>query len=65
VLNKTGQATMRGSLLSVNMITGKAQLTAMPVAGSANQAAASGLPGGRVQGVFTPKSTANGAAGSN
>jgi lipopolysaccharide export system protein LptA len=60
VLNKTGQATMRGSLLSVNMVTGKAQLTARPVAGTANQAAAPGLPGGRVQGVFTPKSATSG-----
>jgi lipopolysaccharide export system protein LptA len=55
VLNKTGQATMRGSLLSVNMLTGKAQLTAQPVVGGGDQAAAPGLPGGRVQGVFTPK----------
>jgi lipopolysaccharide export system protein LptA len=55
VLNKAGQATMRGSLLSVNMVTGKAQLTAQPVVGNANQAAAPGLPDGRVQGVFTPK----------
>jgi lipopolysaccharide export system protein LptA len=61
VLNKAGQATMRGSLLVVNMITGKAQLTARPVGATANQAAAPGLPGGRVQGVFTPKS-ANGGA---
>jgi lipopolysaccharide export system protein LptA len=60
VLNKTGQATMRGSLLTVNMVTGKAQLTAKPVAGTANQAAAPGLPGGRVQGVFTPKSAGSG-----
>jgi lipopolysaccharide export system protein LptA len=65
VLNKTGQATMHGSLLSVNMVTGKAQLTATPVLGTANQAAAPGLPGGRVQGVFTPKSAANSAAGGN
>jgi len=65
VLNKTGQATMRGSLLSVNMITGKAQLTAKPVAGTANQAAAQGLPGGRVQGVFTPKSTGDGGSAGN
>jgi lipopolysaccharide export system protein LptA len=55
VLNKAGQATMRGSLLTVNMVSGKAQLTAQPVAGTANQAAAPGLPGGRVQGVFNPK----------
>jgi lipopolysaccharide export system protein LptA len=55
ILNKAGQATMRGSLLAVNMITGKAQLTAQPVAGNANQVAAPGLPGGRVQGVFMPK----------
>ena len=60
ILNKTGQATMRGSLLTVNMVTGKAQLTAQPVAGTANQAAAPGLPGGRVQGVFTPKSAGSG-----
>ena len=33
ILNKAGQATMRGSLLTVNMITGKAQLTAKAVAG--------------------------------
>ena len=54
VLNKTGQATMRGSLLTVNMVTGVAHLTAQPVAGTANQVAAPGLPNGRVQGVFTP-----------
>jgi lipopolysaccharide export system protein LptA len=60
VLNKPGQATMRGSLLAVNMITGKAQLTAKAVAGTADQAAAPGLPGGRVQGVFTPKPAAGG-----
>jgi lipopolysaccharide export system protein LptA len=57
VLNKAGQATMRGSLLTVNMQSGKAQLTAQPVAGTANQAAAPGLPGGRVQGVFNPKTS--------
>ena len=56
VLTKPGQATMRGSLLTVNMVTGKADLGAGPVAGNANQAAAPGLPGGRVQGVFIPKS---------
>jgi lipopolysaccharide export system protein LptA len=64
ILNKAGQATMRGSLLTVNMVTGKAQLTAKAVAGTAGQAAAPGLPGGRVQGIFTPKSvgaTDNGA----
>jgi lipopolysaccharide export system protein LptA len=56
---------MRGSLLTVNMVTGKAQLTAKPVAGTANQAAAPGLPGGRVQGIFTPKSAGAGGSGSN
>jgi lipopolysaccharide export system protein LptA len=56
VLNKPGQATMKGSLLTVNMVTGQAQLGAAAVAGTANTAPAAGLPGGRVQGVFTPKS---------
>jgi lipopolysaccharide export system protein LptA len=56
VLNKPGQMTMKGSLLTVNMVTGQAQLGAAPVAGTANTAPAPGLPGGRVQGVFIPKS---------
>jgi lipopolysaccharide export system protein LptA len=56
VLHKQGQLTMQGSLLTVNMITGKATLGAAPVAGTANQAAAPGTPGGRVTGVITPKS---------
>ena len=57
VLNKPGQATMKGSLLTVNMVTGQAQLGAAPVAGTANTAPARGMPGGRVQGVFIPKSS--------
>ena len=56
VLHKQGQATMQGSLLTVNMITGKATLGAAPVAATANQAAAPGAPGGRVTGVIIPKS---------
>jgi lipopolysaccharide export system protein LptA len=52
VLNKPGQATLRGSLLTVNMVTGKAGLT--------NPASTPGLPSGRVQGVFTPKSATGG-----
>jgi lipopolysaccharide export system protein LptA len=56
VLNKPGQATMKGSLLTVNMVTGQAQLGAAPVAGTATTAPAQGMPGGRVQGVFIPKS---------
>jgi lipopolysaccharide export system protein LptA len=57
VLNKPGQMTMTGSLLTVNMVTGLAQLGAAPVAGSATTAPAAGTPSGRVQGVFTPKSS--------
>ncbi len=56
VLHKQGQVTMQGSLLTVNMVTGKATLGAAPVAATANQAAAPGAPGGRVTGVITPKS---------
>jgi lipopolysaccharide transport protein LptA len=56
VLHKQGQVTMSGSLLTVNMVTGKATLGAAPVAATANQAAAPGAPGGRVTGVITPKS---------
>jgi lipopolysaccharide export system protein LptA len=56
VLHKQGQVTMQGSLLTVNMVTGKASVVATPVAGTANQAAAPGAPGGRVTGVITPKS---------
>jgi lipopolysaccharide export system protein LptA len=56
VLHKQGQVTMQGSLLTLNMITGKATLGATPVAGTANQAPAPGVPGGRVTGVITPKS---------
>jgi lipopolysaccharide export system protein LptA len=56
VLHKQGQVTMSGSLLTVNMVTGIANLGAAPVAGTANQAAAPGAPGGRVTGVITPKS---------
>jgi lipopolysaccharide export system protein LptA len=56
VLHKQGQATMSGSLLTVNMVTGIASLGAGPVAATANQAAAAGAPGGRVTGVITPKS---------
>jgi lipopolysaccharide export system protein LptA len=55
VLHKQGQATMAGSLLTVNMVTGIANLGAAPVPGNANQAAAPGAPGGRVTGVITPK----------
>ena len=56
VLHKQGQVTMSGSLLTVNMVTGKASVIATPVAGTANQTAAPGAPGGRVTGVITPKS---------
>lgn len=56
VLHKQGQATMSGSLLTVNMVTGVANLGAAPVAGTANTAAAPGVPGGRVTGIITPKS---------
>jgi lipopolysaccharide export system protein LptA len=56
VLNKPGQATMRGSLLTVNMVTGIATVGARAVGATPDQAAAPGLPGGRVQGVFIPKS---------
>jgi lipopolysaccharide export system protein LptA len=56
VLHKQGQVTMQGSLLTVNMVTGKATLGATPVAATANQAAAPGVPGGRVTGIITPKS---------
>jgi lipopolysaccharide export system protein LptA len=56
VLNKPGQMTMTGSLLTVNMVTGKAELGGGAVAGTTNQAAAPAAPGGRVRGVFTPKS---------
>jgi lipopolysaccharide export system protein LptA len=56
VLHKQGQVTMAGSLLTVNMVTGIANLGAAPVAADANQAAAPGAPGGRVTGVITPKS---------
>ena len=55
VLHKQGQVTMQGSLLTVNMVTGIANLGATPVAGTANQVAAPGVPGGRVTGVITPK----------
>jgi lipopolysaccharide export system protein LptA len=56
VLHKQGQATMSGSLLTVNMVTGIASLGAGPVAATANQAAAPAAPGGRVTRVITPKS---------
>jgi lipopolysaccharide export system protein LptA len=56
VLHKQGQATMSGSLLTVNMVTGIANLGAAPVAATPDQAAAPGAPGGRVTGVITPKS---------
>jgi lipopolysaccharide export system protein LptA len=56
VLHKQGQVTMQGSLLTVNMVTGIANLGAAPVAANANQAAAPGVPGGRVTGIITPKS---------
>ncbi|MBV9550339.1 MAG: LPS export ABC transporter periplasmic protein LptC [Alphaproteobacteria bacterium] len=56
VLHKQGQVTMQGSLLTVNMVTGKATLGAGAVAATANQAAAPAAPGGRVTGVITPKS---------
>jgi lipopolysaccharide export system protein LptA len=39
---------MRGTQMTVNLATGQASLGARPVSG------AQGLPGGRVQGVFTP-----------
>jgi lipopolysaccharide export system protein LptA len=57
VLHKQGQATMQGSLLTVNMVTGVANLGATPVAGTANTVAAPGAPSGRVTGVITPKSS--------
>jgi lipopolysaccharide export system protein LptA len=56
VLHKQGQATMSGSLLTVNMVTGIANLGAAPVPATPDQAAAPGAPGGRVTGVITPKS---------
>jgi lipopolysaccharide export system protein LptA len=55
VLHKQGQVTMQGSLLTVNMVTGIANLDATPVTANANQAAAPGVPGGRVTGIITPK----------
>jgi lipopolysaccharide export system protein LptA len=48
VVLKRGKDVMRGSQLTVNMVTGQAVLGAKAVAGAA------GLPGGRVQGVFVP-----------
>jgi lipopolysaccharide export system protein LptA len=57
ILHKAGRATMSGSLLTVNLVTGQAQIVATPVAGTADQAAAPGMPGNRVQGVFTPPSS--------
>jgi lipopolysaccharide export system protein LptA len=60
VLHKQGQVTMQGSLLTVNMVTGIANLGAGPVARTANQAAAPGAPGGRVTGVIIPKSAQTG-----
>ena len=60
VLHKQGQVTMQGSLLTVNMVTGIANLGAAPVARTANQAAAPGAPGGRVTGVIIPKSAQTG-----
>jgi lipopolysaccharide export system protein LptA len=60
VLHKQGQATMSGSLLTVNMVTGIANLGAAPVAATANTAAAPGVPGGRVTGVIIPKSAQTG-----
>ncbi len=60
VLHKQGQVTMQGSLLTVNMVTGKASLGAAPVAATPNTAAAPGAPGGRVTGVIIPKSAQTG-----
>ncbi len=60
VLHKQGQATMSGSLLTVDMVTGKATLGAAPVAATANTAAAPGAPGDRVTGVIIPKAAQTG-----
>ena len=60
VLNKQGQATLRGSLLTVNMVTGIATIGARAVAATPDQAAAAGLPGGRVQSVIIPKAATTG-----
>jgi len=60
VLHKQGQVTSSGSLLTMNMVTGIAQLVATPVAATANQAAAAGVPGGRVHAIITPKSLPSG-----
>jgi lipopolysaccharide export system protein LptA len=58
VLHKQGQITSTGSLLTYNMVTGVAQVVATPVAATANQAAAAGMPGGRVHAVIIPKAAA-------
>ena len=55
VLHKQGQVTMQGSLLTVDMVSGKASLGAAPVAATANTAPAPAAPGGRVTGIITPK----------
>ena len=60
VLHKQGQMTMQGSLISLDMITGKATLGAAPVTATANQMAAPGAPGGRVTGVIIPKAAQTG-----
>lgn len=48
VVLKRAKDVMRGTQLTINLVTGKAVLGAKAVAG------APALPGGRVQGVFTP-----------
>jgi lipopolysaccharide export system protein LptA len=45
---------MRGTMLTVNLDTGKAILGAGKVPGSPNTPESGGATGGRVQGVFTP-----------
>ncbi len=49
---------MRGTMLTVNLDTGKATLGAGKVPGSPN-ATEGGAPGGRVQGIFTPPPSGN------
>jgi len=60
VVHKQGQVTMSGSLMTVNMVTGITEVVATPVAGTANQVAAPGAPGGRVRAVVIPKSAQTG-----
>jgi len=50
---------MRGTLLTVNLDTGKATLGAGRTPGGPNAPEGSGATGGRVQGVFTPPPSSN------